>query len=153
MISPAGLPPMRDRRVLQKTASDRKRLKQLKVNLVDQSCQASGGPCKDKGKDMKTAHMGMGISAVDLDALVGEGAGQFKAGAHEQKSVAGCTRTDEGRYRRKEGANDRWGNAAPISSTALPKCLPTGPLTAPIFAFSVAEATPVARAAVGSGWR
>src|SRR5580765_6524562 len=43
------------------TASDQKRLKTFKGKLVDQICQASGGPCKYKGKDMKTAHMGMGI--------------------------------------------------------------------------------------------
>src|ERR1039457_3037825 len=35
------------------TASDPKRLAKFKMNLVDQICQASGGPCKYKGKDMK----------------------------------------------------------------------------------------------------
>src|SRR5438876_10328270 len=44
-----------------KTAADPARLKKFKGNLVDQICQASGGPCKYKGKDMKTAHMGMGV--------------------------------------------------------------------------------------------
>ena len=43
------------------TASDPARLKKFKGNLVDQICEASGGPCKYKGKDMKSAHMGMGI--------------------------------------------------------------------------------------------
>src|SRR5438552_18763782 len=52
------------------TASDPKRLAKFKMNLVDQICEVSGGPCKYKGKDMKTAHMGMGISASDFDALV-----------------------------------------------------------------------------------
>jgi hemoglobin len=52
------------------TASDPKRLAKLRNNLVDQICEASGGPCKYKGKDMKTAHMGMGISAADFGALV-----------------------------------------------------------------------------------
>ena len=42
------------------TASDSKRLAAFKGKLVDQICEASGGPCKYKGKDMKTAHMGMG---------------------------------------------------------------------------------------------
>jgi len=52
------------------TASDPKRLASFKAKLVDQICQASGGPCKYKGKDMKSAHAGMGISSADFGALV-----------------------------------------------------------------------------------
>jgi len=52
------------------TASDPKRLATFKKNLVDQICEAAGGPCKYKGKDMKTAHAGMGIGSDDFDALV-----------------------------------------------------------------------------------
>lgn len=54
------------------TAADPKRLAKFKKNLVDQICEAAGGPCKYKGKDMKTAHAGMGISSADFDALVGD---------------------------------------------------------------------------------
>ena len=53
-----------------KTASDPERLKTFKMNLVNQICEASGGPCKYTGKDMKSAHMGMGVSGGDFDALV-----------------------------------------------------------------------------------
>jgi len=42
----------------------------LKRNLVDQICQATGGPCTYTGKDMKTAHKGMGITDADFNALV-----------------------------------------------------------------------------------
>jgi len=42
----------------------------LKVKLIDQICEASGGPCKYTGKDMQTAHQGMGITHADFDALV-----------------------------------------------------------------------------------
>lgn len=52
------------------TAADPKRLANFKMNLVDQICEAAGGPCKYKGKDMKTAHAGMGIASADFDALV-----------------------------------------------------------------------------------
>ena len=52
------------------TAKDPKRLAKFKGNLVDQICQASGGPCKYGGKDMKTAHRGMGITDADFGALV-----------------------------------------------------------------------------------
>src|SRR5262245_50183630 len=41
-------------------ASDAARMKAFKGKLVDQICQASGGPCTYTGKDMKSAHMGMG---------------------------------------------------------------------------------------------
>lgn len=54
------------------TAADPKRLAKFKKNLVDQICEAAGGPCKYKGKDMKTAHAGMGIGGGDFDALVGD---------------------------------------------------------------------------------
>ena len=51
------------------TASDPKRLASFKAKLVDQICQASGGPCKYKGKDMKAAHW-VWISGADFNALV-----------------------------------------------------------------------------------
>lgn len=52
------------------TASNPKRLASFKGKLVDQICQASGGPCKYTGKDMKAAHKGMNISDADFNALV-----------------------------------------------------------------------------------
>lgn len=42
----------------------------LKKQLVDQICAATGGPCKYAGKDMKTAHAGMGVKEADFNALV-----------------------------------------------------------------------------------
>jgi hemoglobin len=44
----------------------------FKKKLVDQICQVTGGPCVYKGKDMKKAHAGMGVSGADFDALVGD---------------------------------------------------------------------------------
>lgn len=51
-------------------AADPKRLEMFKMNLVNQICEASGGPCHYTGKDMKTAHAGMGVGGADFDALV-----------------------------------------------------------------------------------
>jgi hemoglobin len=51
-------------------ASDPKRLAMFKGKLVDQICQGTGGPCKYRGKDMKTAHRGMGINEAEFNALV-----------------------------------------------------------------------------------
>jgi hemoglobin len=42
----------------------------LKGHLVDQIGQASGGPQVYTGRDMKTAHAGMGIDGPAFDALV-----------------------------------------------------------------------------------
>ena len=49
---------------------DPARMAKFKGNLVDQICQAAGGPCKYTGKDMKTAHAGMGITEANFTALV-----------------------------------------------------------------------------------
>ena len=75
------------------TASDPKRLAKFKMNLVDQICQASGGPCKYKGKDMKSAHAGMGIGAADFNALVEDLVGaldKFKVGGQEKNELLGA---------------------------------------------------------------
>src|SRR6185436_15537698 len=69
------------------TAKDPKRLAKCKGNLVDQICQASGGPCKYTGKDMKSAHKGMGITDADFNALVEDlvkALDKFNVGATEK---------------------------------------------------------------------
>ena len=74
------------------TASDPKRLASFKNKLVDQICQASGGPCKYKGKDMKTAHAGMGISSADFNALVEDLVGaldKFNVKAADKNTLLG----------------------------------------------------------------
>ncbi len=43
------------------------RLRQL---LVDQLCAATGGPCVYIGRDMKTAHKGLGITGADWELAV-----------------------------------------------------------------------------------
>ena len=72
------------------TAADPARLAHFKSLLVDQICEASGGPCKYAGKDMKSAHRGMGISGAHFDALVGDlvaALDKFKVGAHEKEQL------------------------------------------------------------------
>ena len=53
-----------------RVAKDTAAMREFKQKLVDQICQGSGGPCTYTGKDMKTAHQGMGLSNADFDALV-----------------------------------------------------------------------------------
>jgi len=69
------------------TASNPKRMAAFKRNLVNQICEASGGPCKYTGKSMKEAHEGMGISTADFNALVEDlvkALNKLKVGAKEQ---------------------------------------------------------------------
>ncbi len=75
------------------TASDPMRLASFKKKLVDQICEASGGPCKYMGKDMKSAHMGMGVSGSDFGALVEDLVGaldKFKVGEAEKNALLGA---------------------------------------------------------------
>jgi hemoglobin len=75
------------------TAADSKRLSTFKGRLLDQICEASGGPCKYPGADMKAAHMGMGVGGGDFDALVEDLVGAldaFHVGAHEKDQLLGA---------------------------------------------------------------
>ncbi|HZP48137.1 MAG TPA: group 1 truncated hemoglobin [Vicinamibacterales bacterium] len=75
------------------TAADPKRVSAFKGKLVDQICEASGGPCKYTGKDMKSAHMGLGVSGGDFGALVEDLVGAldaFKVPAHEKDQLLGA---------------------------------------------------------------
>jgi hemoglobin len=45
-------------------------LPRLEAMLIDQICQAAGGPCRYTGRDMKSAHAGMRIAGADFEALV-----------------------------------------------------------------------------------
>lgn len=42
----------------------------LRKMLVDQVCEATGGPCTYSGRDMKTTHLDMGVTAGEFAALV-----------------------------------------------------------------------------------
>jgi hemoglobin len=42
----------------------------LRKMLVDQVCEATGGPCTYSGRDMRETHDGMGVTAGEFEALV-----------------------------------------------------------------------------------
>ena len=44
----------------------------LKANLVDQVCEATGGPCTYTGRDMRTTHDGMAVTGGEFEALVAD---------------------------------------------------------------------------------
>jgi hemoglobin len=62
----------------------------LRRQLADQICAASGGPCVYSGRDMKSAHAGMGIESRHFDALVqdlGKALNKFRVPAREQREL------------------------------------------------------------------
>lgn len=65
----------------------------LKMQLVDQICAASGGPCTYTGKDMVSAHKGMNIRSAEFDALVEDlvkSLDKFKVPAKEKGELLGA---------------------------------------------------------------
>ncbi len=71
-------------------ASDnsKKKIRQL---VVDQLCAATGGPCVYIGRDMKTAHKGLGITEEDWNIAVKHlvaTLNKFKVPEAEQKELA-----------------------------------------------------------------
>jgi hemoglobin len=62
----------------------------VRQHVVDFLCQATGGPCKYIGRDMVTAHTGLGITEDDWTSSVqhlGETLNKFKVPAREQQDV------------------------------------------------------------------
>lgn len=65
----------------------------LKAMLVNQICQASGGPCTYTGASMKDAHKGMKITDAEFNALVEDlvkSLDKFKVGAQEKNDLLGA---------------------------------------------------------------
>jgi hemoglobin len=72
--------------------ADPAKLKKFKTNLVNQICQAAGGPCKYTGKSMKEAHAGMVITSADFGALVEDlvkALDQFKVKEADKNALLG----------------------------------------------------------------
>jgi hemoglobin len=65
----------------------------LKAMLVNQICQASGGPCTYTGASMKDAHKGLKIADGEFNALVEDlikSLDKFKIGAQEKNDLLGA---------------------------------------------------------------
>jgi hemoglobin len=64
----------------------------LKKMLVDQVCEATGGPCSYTGRDMRQTHDGMAVTAGEFDALVEDlvlTLGEFDVPRAEQTELLG----------------------------------------------------------------
>lgn len=65
----------------------------LKANLVDQVCQATGGPCTYSGRDMRTTHLGMAVTGGEFEALVEDLVAtldRFNVGESEKSELLGA---------------------------------------------------------------
>jgi hemoglobin len=75
------------------TEADAERMKKFKLNLIYQICQATGGPFRYTGKNMKDAHAGMGITSADFNALIEDLSGaldKFKVQDKEKNELLGA---------------------------------------------------------------
>jgi hemoglobin len=66
---------------------------EFKQKLVDQICEATGGPCKYTGKNMVESHTGMKISHAEFDSLVVDlkkTLDKFKVPDREQNELLGA---------------------------------------------------------------
>lgn len=78
-----------------KGTSDNTKMK-IRQLVVDQLCAATGGPCVYIGRDMKTAHKGLGITEEDWKIAVGHLLAtlkKFNVPENLQKEVAGALTT------------------------------------------------------------
>jgi hemoglobin len=67
--------------------------KKLRQHFVDFICNVTGGPCLYLGRDMKTAHTGLGINEKDWAEgvkLLGETLDHFKVPMPEKNEVVGA---------------------------------------------------------------
>ena len=64
----------------------------LRSMLIDQVSEATGGPAKYTGRDMKTAHIDMGVTTAEFNALVEDlvaTLNKFGVGKREQDELLG----------------------------------------------------------------
>ena len=71
---------------------ERSDVPRLKKMLVDQVCEATGGPCTYAGRDMRSTHDGMAVTAGEFEALVEDlvlTLGEFDVPRAEQQELLG----------------------------------------------------------------
>lgn len=74
-------------------------LAHIRQLIVDQLCAVTGGPCVYVGRDMKTAHQGLGITEKDWESAVNHLVatfGKFKVGEKEKGEVLAVLTTLKG---------------------------------------------------------
>ena len=100
---------------------ERTDIPRLKKMLVDQVCQAAGGPCTYTGRDMRLTHDGMAVAAGEFDALVEDLVAtldEFEVPKPEQEELLGLLGPMRGDIVEVE---------APETGTPLPRTYETAP--------------------------
>ena len=65
-------------------------VKRIRMHIIDFICHSAGGPCNYTGRDMKTAHKGLGITEAQWDKSVEylkNTLNKFKVGQKEQSDL------------------------------------------------------------------
>ena len=65
-------------------------LKKIRMHVINQLCEAAGGPCNYTGRDMKSSHHGLGITGEEWDAAAKhlvDTLNKFKVGKAEQDEL------------------------------------------------------------------
>src|SRR5260370_22532061 len=91
-------------------------IQHFKDMVVDQICQALGGPCVYKGKDMRSAHLGMHITGAEYDALTADMTAALDARHIPKEAQRRFMAIRDGR--RNEIVDPLAGNPAPVASGA-----------------------------------
>ena len=79
----------------------------LKANLVDQVCEATGGPCQYAGRDMHTTHLGMSVTGGEFDALVEDLVATLDGSGSPRRRRTSCS----ARSPRCGATSSKWGPA------------------------------------------
>ncbi len=100
---------------------ERSDIPRLKKMLVDQVCEATGGPCTYTGRDMQRTHDGMEVTAGEFDALVEDLVAtldEFEVPTAEQEELLGVLSPMRGDIVEVE---------SPETATPLPRAYETAP--------------------------
>ena len=65
-------------------------IQKIRMHIIDFICHAAGGPCSYTGRDMKTAHKGLGVTQAQWDTSVKylqNTLNKFKVGKTEQDEL------------------------------------------------------------------
>lgn len=65
-------------------------LKKIRMHVINQLCEAAGGPCNYTGRDMKSSHQGLGITGEEWDIAAKhlvDTLNKFKVGKAEQDEL------------------------------------------------------------------
>ena len=93
----------------------------LKASLIDQVCEAAGGPCTYTGRDMRETHDGMAVTDGEFDALVEDlvaTLNEFNVPDAEQQELLGVLAPMRGEI--VEVASAETGTALPESYQSAP---------------------------------